>query len=120
MSRMPALFPLILIATLSLPWSSSARAEPPRAAETLTFAQVERNAVALKQGMSATDVQKLLGKPRRTGLKNNGAGNAPGSLQWTYSWTGTSSSSAAGSLRVDFSAKAPEDWYVTSWEWGTY
>jgi len=114
----PALF---LFAALSLAWTPPVQAEPPRAGESLSLAQVERNAVGLKQGMSAAEVQKLLGKPRRTGLKNNGgAANSSGSLQWTYSWTGNSSSSATGSLRVDFSAKAPEDWYVTSWEWGTY
>jgi len=114
----PALF---LFAALSLAWTPPVQAEPPRAGESLSLAQVERNAVGLKQGMSAAEVQKLLGKPRRTGLKNNGTpANSPGSLQWTYSWTGNSSSSATGSLRVDFSAKAPEDWYVTSWEWGTY
>jgi hypothetical protein len=118
MNHSPA---FLLIAALSLPGIPSAQAEPSRAVETLSYAQVERNAVALKQGMSAPDVQKLLGKPRRTGLKSNGgAANLPGSLQWTYSWTGNGSSSATGALRVEFSARAPEDWYVTSWEWATY
>jgi hypothetical protein len=41
-----------------------------------------------------------------------------GNLQWTYSWT--SSSSSPSNLQIDFVAKAPEQWYVNSWEWGTY
>jgi len=116
MNRVPA---FLLIAALSLPGIRSVQAEPSRPSGNLTLAQAERNSIELKQGMSAEEVQKLLGKPRRTGLKNNGiAANSPGSLQWTYSWSG--STSPAGSLRVDFSAKTAQDWYVTSWEWATY
>jgi len=116
LNRLPT---FCLIAALSLPWSPSTEAEPSHAAKNLSLAQAERNAVELKQGMSAGDVQKLLGKPRRTTLKSNALGaNAQGSLQWTYSWTGASSS--GGSLRVDFSAKAPDEWYVSSWDWATY
>lgn len=116
MNRLPAFF---LAATLSLPCGLSAAAEPSRADKTQSLAQAERNSVGLKQGMSSGDVQKLLGKPRRTALKSDGTGaNAQRSLQWTYSWSGTSSS--GGSLRVDFSAKTPDDWTVTSWDWATY
>ena len=76
-------------------------------------------AVDLKQGMSAEEVQRLLGKPRRTALRNNGiSANATsqGILQWTYTWTGPSQ----GTLHVEFAAKTPEEWYVNSWEWATY
>jgi hypothetical protein len=67
--------------------------------------------------MSIEDVQTLLGKPRRTALKSSGSGQQ-GTLQWTYSWTGSSSS--PGSLRVDFVSKMPNAWYVNSWEWANY
>ena len=77
-------------------------------------------AADLKQGMSIDDVQGLLGKPRRTALKNNSGGSAgaQGTLQWTYNWTGSSSS--PGNLRVDFVSKTPNAWYVNSWEWANY
>jgi|SRR5688572_4498717 len=97
---------------------------PPAAAQgsaPQSLAQAERNAVNLRQGMSLEEVQKLLGKPRRTALKTNGlaASDAPqGMLQWSYSWAGASSSQ--GSLQVVFAAKAREEWFVTSWEWATY
>ena len=119
MTRLPTL--VVLAALLpSLPWISPAAAQTPRPATNLSLAQAERNAVDLKQGMSAEDVQKLLGKPRRTALKNNGGSpNAPwqGTLHWSYTWTGASSQA---SLHVEFAAKTPEEWYVNSWEWATY
>lgn len=105
---------------LSLTWISPARAQTARPAADLTLAQAERNAVHLKQGMSVEEVQRLLGKPRRTALKSNGSfTNAPwqGTLKWTYSWAGTPS---PGSLQVEFAATTPEAWYVNSWEWTTY
>jgi hypothetical protein len=71
--------------------------------------------------MSAEEVQKLLGAPRRTALKTNGnAATTPwqGTLQWTYSWPGAASSQ--GSLNVVFAATAPDKWYVNSWEWSSY
>jgi hypothetical protein len=70
--------------------------------------------------MSAEDVQKLLGKPRRTALKNSGGSpTAPwqGTLQWSYTWTGAQSQ---GSLHIEFAAKSAEQWYVNSWEWASY
>jgi hypothetical protein len=97
-----------------------AGAQPVRPAATLTLAQAERMAADLKQGMSLEDVQKLLGKPRRTALKSNGASTSSpwqGTLQWSYTWTGSSSQA---NLHVQFSAKAPEQWYVNSWEWASY
>jgi outer membrane protein assembly factor BamE (lipoprotein component of BamABCDE complex) len=73
--------------------------------------------VDLKQGMSAEEVQRLLGKPRRTALKS-GSTSTQGTLQWTYLWAGASSSQ--GILQVEFAAKAPQAWYVDSWEWRSY
>ena len=119
MNKLPA---SVLIAAL-LPasqWISPALAQSSRPVATATFAQAERNAVDLKQGMSVDDVERLLGKPRRTALKSNGNSlNAtyPGTLQWTYNWTSASSPSI---LQVEFAAKTPEAWYVNSWEWVKY
>ena len=104
----------------SLLWVSPASAQAFHPAAALSLAQAERVAVDLKQGMSAEEVQKLLGKPQRTSLKNDGGfPNTPsqGTLQWTYSWT---SSSAQGNLRIEFAAKTPDQWYVSSWDWATY
>src|ERR1700756_1178283 len=96
---------------------------PPGSAQSLhaallSLAQAERVAVDLKQGMSAEEVQKLLGKPQRTALKSDG-GSKPsqGILQWTYSWMGAS---APGNLHVEFVAKIPDQWSVNGWEWVTY
>jgi hypothetical protein len=84
----------------------------------LSLAQAERVAVDLKQGMSAEEVQKLLGKPQRTALKSDGGFKpSQGTLQWTYSWTGAS---APGNLHVEFVAKTPDQWSVNGWEWVTY
>jgi hypothetical protein len=112
---------LVFLATFlpSSPWISAAAAEPARPVATLNLAQAERMAADLKQGMKLEDVQKLLGKPRRTALRHDGSpSNTPSqsTLQWTYSW----GSSSQGSLQIEFAAKAPEDWYVNSWQWATY
>jgi hypothetical protein len=108
---------------LSLAWSPAATAQPARPAAALSAAQAERNSVSLKQGMSAEEVERLLGKPRRTALKAASGSSATtpgqGTLQWTYSWPGASSSSP-GSLNVVFSATTPEKWLVNSWEWSSY
>jgi hypothetical protein len=110
-----------LAALLPAPlWISTALAQTSRTGASVSFAQAERNSVDLKQGMSIAEVERLLGKPRRTMLKNNSNSlNAPspGILQWSYSWTGASS---PGILQVEFAAKSPEAWYVNSWEWVRY
>ena len=120
MKRLPTL--LVLAALLPpLAWVAPAAAQASRSAAKLGLAQAERNAVDLRQGMSIEEVEKLLGKPKRTALKNTGASpTAPwqGTLHWTYTWTGASS--PEGNLQVVFAAKAPEQWYVNSWEWSSY
>jgi hypothetical protein len=99
-------------------WAAPAGTEPSRATESLNFADAERRATELRQGMSIEDVQALLGKPRRTSLKNNsGSAGLQGTLQWTYNWAGAS---PPASLRVDFASKTPNAWYVNSWEWANY
>jgi hypothetical protein len=120
MKSLPA---LIVIATLASSLASipAAGAEPAaRPAANPTFAQTERKAADLKQGMSSEEVQKLLGKPRRTSLRSSGSaanGASPGGiLQWTYAWT----DSSQGALRIEFAAKAPAEWTVTSWDWASY
>ena len=85
----------------------------------MTLAQAERAAADLKQGMTLQEVQKLLGKPRRTALSTDGMfASTPSqkTLQWTYSWGGSSEDS----LRIQFAAKSPEDWHVSSWQWSNY
>jgi hypothetical protein len=115
---------LVLLTALvsSLLLGSPAGAESSRPDPTLSLAQAERIAADLKQGMSLDDVQKLLGKPRRTALKSDGAspGSSKGTLQWTYNWTNTS---AQGNLRVEFASKSllsQDEWAVSSWEWLAY
>ncbi len=104
----------------SLLWLQPAAAQASRPDTTFSLTQAEHVAADLKQGMTVDEVEKLLGKPRRTALKNDGgfAGSpAKGTLQWTYSWT---SASGTGSLRVEFVSKSLEQWYVNSWEWLAY
>ena len=121
---MPAtrLFVVALLGALplALGLSAPASAQTPRPVAGLSAAQAERKSVELKQGMSAEEVEKLLGKPRRTALKSSPAASAPGqgTLQWTYSWPGTYST--RGSLNVVFGAATPEQWRVNSWEWSGY
>ena len=110
-------FALRLAILPSFLWFSPAGAQVLHPVAVLSLAQAERAAVDLKQGMSAEEVEKLLGKPQRTALRGSGANaTSQGTLQWTYSWTG---SSAAGNLRIEFVAKTPDQWYVNGWEWGT-
>jgi hypothetical protein len=84
----------------------------------------ERNAVELRQGMTPEEVQKLLGKPRRTALRVDSgyAGSASqGTLQWTYIWGGArGSSSSERTLQVDFAGKAAGQWAVNGWAWPSY
>jgi hypothetical protein len=114
------LFALLLFGALSswLEWSPPAAAQSPRPAA-LSAAQAERKSIELRQGMSAEEVEQLLGKPRRTALKNGTSASVPGqgTLQWTYSWPGGSSSQ--GILNVVFAATTPQQWHVQSWEWAT-
>jgi hypothetical protein len=107
-----------LLATVG--WISPAGAQNTRA-PSAALVQGERNAVDLKQGMALADVQRLLGKPRRTALKDTGgSASTPslGNLRWTYVWPAGSSSDNI--LHVEFVAKAPAEWYVNSWEWSNY
>jgi hypothetical protein len=111
----------LIVALAMLPsflWISPAGAQALASAAVPSLAQTERVAVDLRQGMSAEEVQKLLGQPRRTALRTTGglSNTAPqGTLQWTYSWTGSQ-----GNLRIDFVAKAPDQWFVNNWEWTAY
>ena len=54
----------------------------------MTLITAERRATDLHQGMRAEEVERLLGKPKRTALRQGGLSStvdAPmGSLQWTY------------------------------------
>jgi hypothetical protein len=82
----------------------------------LTLTQAEQRAVDLKQGMTLEEVEKLLGKPKRTALRTQvGLHESQGSLQWTYTWSSPSQSDRG--LQVVFASKAPERWLVNSWDW---
>jgi len=115
---MRALPTVVFLAALaaSLAWMPPAGAQAPRAGAQASFGQAERNSVDLKQGMTLEEVQKLLGKPKRTALKNtsNAVEAWQGTLQWTYVW------SPDRTLQVVFAAKTPEQWFVNSWDWSTY
>ena len=99
-----------------------AAAQAARAGTYPNLVQAERNAVELKQGMKLEEVEKLLGKPKRTAFKNTGssatgssAGEpSQGTLQWSYVWT------QERTLHVVFTARTPEQWTVNSWDWSTY
>ena len=118
-------FVLWLAMVSSFVWFSPAGAQSLHPVAVLSLAQAERVAVDLKQGMSAEEVEKLLGRPQRTALKgNSGYPNAAsqGTLQWTYSWAGSPAPGnlRSGNLLVEFVAKTPDQWYVNGWEWSTY
>ena len=93
-----------------------AHAQGSRASASRSLLQAERVAIELKQGMTLEEVEKLLGKPNRTALRN--PGNTQGTLHWTYSWSDASASKRY--LQVAFGAKAPEQWTVNSWDWTDY
>ena len=101
---------------------SAPPAAEPGAEKALRLPQAERLAVELRQGMTLQEVQKLLGKPRRTAMKADGYGGSregsSGTLQWTYSWPSPSQSERT--LQVTFASNAPEHWLVSSWDWGGY
>ena len=68
----------------------------------------------------AEDVERLLGKPKRTALKQGFAASADaaqGSLQWTYMWADTSQRD--DTLQVVFTRKSGQ-WLVESWGWNAY
>jgi len=109
----------LLLAAGLLPAAALAQAPRPAAAG---IGAPERNAVELKQGMTPEEVQKLLGKPRRTALRAESgyAGAAPqGTLQWTYIWGGGTGSSER-TLQVDFAGKGAGEWTVNGWAWPGY
>lgn len=120
---MPRLPSRIIASTLCcLLWygaGASAQSGPPKA---LRLSQAERMAIELRQGMTLKEVEKLLGKPRRTALRADAYGGSreasPGTLQWTYSWPGATEPQRT--LRVNFASNAPERWLVSGWDWESY
>ena len=88
----------------------------------LNLTQAERLAIDLREGMTLEEVQKLLGKPKRTAMKSLGYGSsaepAQSSLQWTYTWANQSQSDR--SLQVVFASKSPGQWLVSGWDWAGY
>lgn len=108
---------LLLLAALAL--AQAAPAQQARSDVVLSLAQAERSAAELRRGMSADDVRRLLGKPKRTGLKDDGPSSvaSQGALQWTYVWNGAGGPST---LHIDFVSDSPEQWRVRGWEWAAY
>jgi preprotein translocase subunit Sec61beta len=115
---------LILLAALA---AAALAATAPSPAQTrdgkshMTLLNAERQSIELTQGMSAEEVERLLGKPKRTALKQGPAASAdpsPGSLQWNYTWTDTSQRDS--SLQVVFTRKPAGQWLVESWGWNAY
>jgi hypothetical protein len=83
----------------------------------------ERLSISLRQGMTADQVENLMGKPKRTALRASmGAGaaseGAQSSLLWTYSWAGASYNER--NLLIVFVGKSPDQWTVSSWDWTGY
>ena len=119
MNKAPAVIASLALAVQPLAGALPVHAQSAKQPAALTLAQTERNAVALRQGMSLEEVSSLLGKPRRTSLRDvsgSAAGSSHGLLQWLYSWD----ASDRGSLRIDFTPKTEGGWTVASWEWTTY
>jgi hypothetical protein len=113
------LYAMLVLAVLSCLPFGAATAAPGE--EKITFAQAERRSIDLKQGMTLDEVQRLLGKPKRTALKTSGysgTAEAQGTLQWTYTWS--SASQSERNLRVSFTGKSPEQWLVSGWDWSGY
>jgi hypothetical protein len=111
------IFLLAMLSCLLYSAGTVAQAVYPKA---LTLTQTEQRAVDLKQGMTLEEVEKLLGKPKRTALRAQVGLHEPqgSSLQWTYTWSNPSQSDR--SLQVVFASKAPERWLVNSWDWTGY
>ncbi len=108
---------LLAVSSALLP-GAPVSAQSPAAAARLSHSRGEVLAVELKQGMTPDEVQKLLGKPRRTALKTGFGALSESTLRWTYSWG--SDGLSEKNLQVVFASKAPERWQVTSWDWGSY
>lgn len=87
----------------------------------MTLATAERRAIDLQQGMKAEEVERLLGKPKRTALRQGGLSSAvdasTGSLRWTYTWP--AATERDGTLQVVFTRKSSGEWLVDSWGWDT-
>lgn len=107
-------------AVVCLLLQGGAAAQPAAPAKALRLVQAERLAIELRQGMTLTEVEKLLGKPRRTALKadlySGVADASTGTLQWTYAWPG--GPQVERTLQVTFLSSAPQLWRVSGWGWG--
>lgn len=111
---------LIALTIAGLATTVPAIAQRSEARSTMTFVKAERQSIELRQGMTSEDVERLLGKPKRTALKQGFAASADaaqGSLQWTYMWADTSQRD--DTLQVVFTRKSGQ-WLVESWGWNAY
>jgi len=111
---------VLLAAVACLLLQAGAAAQSAPAAKALRLAQAERLAIELRQGMTLEEVEKLLGKPRRTALRadlySSAAAASNGTLLWTYAWPG--GPQVERTLQVTFLSSAPQLWRVSAWGWG--
>lgn len=114
----PQIAALLGAALLAVLPDAPAGAQSPAPVARLSQSRGEVLAIDLRQGMTLEEVQRLLGKPRRTALKTGFGAASESTLQWTYSWG--SNGFSEKNLQVVFASKAPERWQVTSWDWGSY
>lgn len=117
--KLATLLPLLALPAI-VAWLPPLAAQVPSARARAPYFDVERKAVGLRQGMTLDEVQTLLGKPRRTALRETSrAAGQPwqGTLLWTYAWAADSHAASEPNLRIEFAANTPNQWYVNAWEW---
>lgn len=117
--KLATLVPLLALPVI-VAWLPPLGAQTPAPRARAAYVEVERKAVGLRQGMTLDEVQTLLGKPRRTALRETS--RAPGqpwqgTLLWTYAWAVDPHAGSDPNLRIEFAANTPNQWYVNSWEW---
>ena len=112
---------LIAMTVTCLAYAAPAIPQRSDARPAMTLTTAERRAVDLQQGMKAKEVERLLGKPKRTSLRQGGlsstADPAMGGLQWTYTWP--AATERDGTLQVVFARESSGEWLVDSWGWDT-
>src|SRR5689334_13221518 len=97
---------------------TSAAGQSAHSATSLSFAGFERRTVNLKPGMTREEVEKLLGKPRRTSLRAASYRGSEDRLEWTYPWPNRADPERT--FQVVFSSTLPGQWLVSTWQWSGY
>ena len=71
-----------------------------------------------KPPMTREEVEKLLGKPRRTSLRAASYRGSEDRLEWTYPWPNRADPERT--FQVVFSSTLPGQWLVSTWQWSGY